>query len=90
MWNSHAILYLWVILYHRLFLNRIPYQERDYSCRYLQSAHQEMCGLPFVDNLLDHKHINNPKFRVESEEEQTLNDEVYVNLDEQCPYPYSQ
>ena len=84
MWDAHAILYLWVILHHRLFLDFLPPRDGDYSCRYLESAQRQNCGLPFVDNLLYCKHINNPNFRVESVMEQKMNGEPYIALTKQC------
>lgn len=63
-WDALTIVYLWVILHHRLFLD-FPLPEDDqYSCRYLNSAHQQNCGLPFVDDLLYNKHTNNPKLEL--------------------------
>lgn len=80
-WSLHSIVYLWVILHHSLFLNRMPNPDQDYSCGYLKFACREKCGLPFVDNLLDHKHISNPNFRVESKGEKMINADLNVMLE---------
>ena len=84
-WSFHSIVYLWVILHHSLFLNHMPNPDQDYSCGYLKIARREKCGFPFVDNLLDHKHINNPNFRVESKGEKIINADSYVMLESTCP-----
>ena len=54
---------------------------------YLKSAHQQNCGLPFVDDLLYNKQTNNPKFRIESVMEQEINGEPYIALTKQCMKP---
>ena len=81
-WDLHAIVYLWVILHHRLFFDILPPRDGDYSCKYLISAKQQNCGLPFVDNLLYCKHTN--FFRVESVMEKNLNGEPYIAVTEEC------
>ena len=47
-------------------------------------ARQQNCGLPFVDNLLYREHTKNPNFRIESDEEQKMNDEPYEDLNNEC------
>ena len=47
-------------------------------------ARQLNCGLPFVDNLLYYEQTKNPNFRIESDEEQKMNDEPYVDLNNEC------
>ena len=83
-WSLFFILYLWVILHHRLFLDCPPSKDDDYSCGLLKSARQQNCGLPFLDTLLYCEHTKNPNFRIESDEEQKANDEPYVDLNNEC------
>ena len=79
-WSQHAIVYLWVIPNHRLFLDCPPKKDDRFCCGYLKFPSQCKCGLPFVDNLLYCKHTNNPSFRYESHVQQEMNDEPYIHI----------
>lgn len=59
-------------------------KNEDHSCRFLKSAPQKNCGLHFVDNLLYCERTNNPNFRIETKEEQKMNNELYIDLNNEC------